>query len=96
MPRAAAAMIRSHSERDQRLGPPEDRDYRDPPEIRAACDEIYKRNGYDDVAAQLSAIFEEITPLANAINAALFESQRSAHFHHQYREEDLDCWRVSP
>jgi integrase/recombinase XerD len=26
----------------------------------------------------------------------LFESQRSPHFHHQYREEDLDGRRVSP
>jgi hypothetical protein len=66
----AAAMIRSHSERDQRFGPPEDRGYRDRPDIRAACNEIYKRNGYDDAAARLHAIFKEMTPLANAINAA--------------------------
>jgi hypothetical protein len=25
-----------------------------------------------------------------------FESQRPTQIHHQYREEDIDCWRVSP
>jgi hypothetical protein len=39
-------------------------------DIRAACNEIYKRNGYDDAAARLSATFKEMAPLANAINAA--------------------------
>jgi hypothetical protein len=66
----AAAMIRSHSERDQRFGPPADRDYRDTPEIKAAYAEICERNGLDDACARLSARFAEMTPLANAINAA--------------------------
>jgi hypothetical protein len=66
----AAAMIRWHSERDRRFGPPEDRGYRDTPEIRAACNEISERIGYDDAVERLSAIWEEIEPIAGAINAA--------------------------
>jgi hypothetical protein len=66
----AAAMIRWHSECDRRFGPPEDRGYQDTPDIRAACNEISKRIGYDDAAERLSAIWEEIEPIAGAINAA--------------------------
>jgi hypothetical protein len=66
----AEAMITAHSERDRRFGPPEDRDYRDTPEIKAACAEIYERSGLDDACARQSAIFKEMAPLANAINAA--------------------------
>ena len=87
----AAAMIRSHSERDKRFGPPENRGYRDTPEIRAACDEIYKRNGYDAAAARLSAIFKEMTPLANAINAAPVSSIEG------FRAKALVAfWEVAP
>jgi hypothetical protein len=66
----AEAMLMAHSERDQRFGPPADRDYRDTPEIKAAYAEICERNGLDDACARLSASFAEMTPLANAINAA--------------------------
>jgi hypothetical protein len=66
----AAAMIRWHSERDRRFGPPEDRGYQDTPEIRAACNEISERIGYVDAAERLSAIWEEIEPIAGAIDAA--------------------------
>jgi hypothetical protein len=66
----AEAMITAHSERDRRFGPPEDRDYQDTPEIRAACDEINERNGLDDACAQQSAVWEEMEPIAKAINEA--------------------------
>jgi hypothetical protein len=87
----ASAMIRSRSESDRRFGPPADRGYRDTPEIQAARDEIYKRNGYDDAAARQSAIFKEMAPLANAINAASVTSIEG------FRAKALVAfWEVAP
>jgi hypothetical protein len=66
----APALTRSHSEHDRRFGPAEDRGYQDTPEIRAAWDEITERTGLDDAADRLSAIWEEMEPIADAISAA--------------------------
>jgi hypothetical protein len=66
----APALTRSHSEHDRRFGPAEDRGYQDTPEIRAAWDEITERTGVDDAADRLSAIWEEMEPIADAISAA--------------------------
>jgi hypothetical protein len=66
----ARAMTRTHSEHDREFGSREDRDYQDTPEIRAAWEETCERNGLDDACARQSAIWKEIAPLANAINAA--------------------------
>jgi hypothetical protein len=66
----ARAMTRSHSERDQKFGEPRDRGYQDTPEIRAAWEEICERNGLDDASARHSAIWKEMEPIADAINAA--------------------------
>jgi hypothetical protein len=65
----ARAMTRSHSDRDREFGPPEDRDYQDTPEIRAAWEEACERNGLHDACARLSAMHKEMKPLENAINA---------------------------
>ena len=47
-----------------------------------------------DVAASHSQLVLAMVPTRRL--RRLFESQRSPHFHYQYCEEDLDCWRVSP
>jgi hypothetical protein len=66
----ARAMTRSHSEHDRKFGEPRDRDYQDTPEIRAAWEEACERNGLDDACVRQSAIWEEMKPIANAINAS--------------------------
>jgi hypothetical protein len=66
----ARAMTRSHSEHDRKFGEPRDRDYQDTAEIRAAWEEARERNGLDDVCARQSAIWEEMKPIADAINAS--------------------------
>ena len=66
----ARAMTRSHSEHDRKFGEPRDRDYQDTPEIRAAWEEACERNGLDDACVRQSAIWEEMEPIADAINAA--------------------------
>jgi hypothetical protein len=70
----ARAMTRSHSEHDRKFGEPRDRDYQDTAEIRAAWEEARERNGLDDVCARQSAIWEEMKPIADAINAASVRS----------------------
>jgi hypothetical protein len=70
----ARAMTRSHSEHDRKFGEPRDRDYQDTPEIRAAWEEACERNGLDDACARQSAIWEEMKPIADAINAASVNS----------------------
>jgi hypothetical protein len=66
----ARAMTRSHSEHDRKFGEPRDRDYHDTPEIRAAWEETCERNGLHDACARQSAIWEEMKPIADVINAA--------------------------
>ena len=64
----------AHAEHDREFGDPADRDYQDTPEIRAAWEEADKRNGLDDASARRSAIWEEMEPIAKAINAAAVTS----------------------
>jgi hypothetical protein len=66
----AAAMTRAHSEYDREFPGAEVGERLYVPEIRAAWDEITKRSGLDDAADRLSAIWEEMEPIAAAINAA--------------------------
>jgi hypothetical protein len=56
-------MTRSHSEQDRKFGSREERGYHDSPEITAACEEIFERNGFRDACEQQSAIFREMAPL---------------------------------
>jgi hypothetical protein len=66
----APALTRSHSEIDRKFGEPRDRGYQDTPEIRAAWEEVSEWNGLDDACARQSAIWEEMKPIADAINAS--------------------------
>jgi hypothetical protein len=70
----ARAMTRSHSEIDRKLGEPSDRGYQETPEIRAAWEELREHTGLDDACARQSAIWEEMKPIADAINAASVNS----------------------
>jgi hypothetical protein len=66
----ARALTRSHSEHDRKFGSREERGYHDSPEITAAWEETCERNGLGDACARQSEIWEEIKPIADAINAA--------------------------
>jgi hypothetical protein len=68
--RWSAALAQTHTEHDRKFSAPSDRDYQDTPEIRAAWEETCEHNGLDDACERQSAIWKEIAPLANAINAA--------------------------
>jgi hypothetical protein len=68
--RWSAALARAHAEHNRKFGEPRDRDYQDTPEIRAAWEEVSERNGLGDACARQSEIWEEIKPIADAINAA--------------------------
>jgi hypothetical protein len=72
--RWSAALEKTHSEHDRKFGEPRDRDFQDTPEIRAAWKEASERNGLDDASARQSAIWEEMEPIAGAINAASVNS----------------------
>ena len=72
--RWSAALARAHAEHDRKFGEPRDRGYQDTPEIRAAWQEVSERNGLDDACARQSEIWEEIKPIADAINAASVNS----------------------
>ena len=87
----ARAMTRSHSEHDRKFGEPRDRDYQDTPEIRAAWEEACERNGLDDACVRQSAIWEEMEPIADAINAAPVTSIEG------FRAKPLVAfWEVAP
>jgi hypothetical protein len=62
----ARSMVAAHAERDRKYG--DEPDYG--PEGMAALSECCRRSGVDEAAAALHAIFKEMAPLANAINAA--------------------------
>jgi hypothetical protein len=63
-------MTQSHSEHDRKFGEARDRGYQDTPEIRAAWEEVAQRNGLNDACARNSAIWDEMEPIADAINAS--------------------------
>jgi hypothetical protein len=68
--RWSGSLAQAHAEHDQEFGDPADRNYEYPPEIVAAFDDSCVRSGTDDASDALSAIHDEMKPLANAINAA--------------------------
>jgi hypothetical protein len=72
--RWSAALAQAHAEHDAEFGDPADRDFEHPPEIRKAFEDSCKRSGTNTAAEALHAIFKEIAPLANAINAASVSS----------------------
>jgi hypothetical protein len=68
--RWSAALAQAHAEHDAEFGDPADRDFEYSPEIRKAFEDSCGRRGVREASAELSAIFKEMAPLANAINAA--------------------------
>jgi hypothetical protein len=68
--RWSGCLAQAHTEHDQEFGDPADRNYEYPPEIVAAFDDSCVRSGTDEASDALSAIHDQMKPLANAINAA--------------------------
>jgi hypothetical protein len=68
--RWSAALAQAHAEHDAEFGHPADRDYEYPLEIRNAFADSCERSGADAAGEALHAIFKEMAPLANTINAA--------------------------
>jgi hypothetical protein len=68
--RWSAALAQAHAEHDAEFGDPADRNYEHPPEIKRAFDESCDRWDVGEASDALHAIFKEMAPLANAINAA--------------------------
>jgi hypothetical protein len=68
--RWSAALAQAHAEHDAEFGDPADRNFEFPPEIRKAFEDSCERWGVRGASHELSAIFKEMVPLANAINTA--------------------------
>src|SRR6266481_6144964 len=68
--RWSLSLAAAHAEHDREFGDPADRNYEYPPEIVAAFSDSCERSGASEADDALSAIHEEMKPLANAINAA--------------------------
>ena len=64
------ALVQAHAEHDAEFGDPADRYYEHPPEVGKAFEDSCERWGTQEASDALSAIFKEMAPLANAINAA--------------------------
>jgi hypothetical protein len=62
-------LVAAHAEHDQEFGDPASRNY-DAPEIRKAFEDSCERSGANVAGNALSAIWEEMKPLANAINVS--------------------------
>jgi hypothetical protein len=89
--RWSGSLARAHAEQDREFGTPAERDYQYPPEIVAAFSDSCKRSGTDEAADALHAIFKEMAPLANAINAASVTSIEG------FRAKALVAfWEVAP
>ena len=89
--RWSLALAQAHAEHDAEFGDPADRDYKHPPEIRKAFEDSCKRWGVRETSDELSAIFKEMAPLANAINAASVSSIEG------FRAKALVAfWEVAP
>ena len=89
--RWSAALAQAHAEHDAEFGDPADRNYEYPPEIRKAFEDSCERWGIREASDELSAIFKEIAPLANAINAASVTSIEG------FRAKALVAfWEVAP
>ena len=84
-------MAQAHAEHDREFGDPADRDYEHPPEIRKAFENSCERWGAREASDEPHAIFKEIAPLANAINAASVTSIEG------FRAKALVAfWEVAP
>jgi hypothetical protein len=68
--RWARSLVAAHAEHDREFVDPANRNFEHPPEIRDAFEDSCKRSGANAACEALHAIFKEMTPLANAINAA--------------------------
>jgi hypothetical protein len=89
--RWSAALAQAHAEHDREFGDPADRDFEHPPEIRNAFADSCERSGANEADDALSAIFKEMTPLVNAINAASVTSIEG------FRAKALVAfWEVAP
>src|ERR1700732_3936034 len=63
----SVSLVQAHAEHDREFGDSADRNY---DEIRKAFADSCERYGVDEAGDLLSAIHQEMEPLANAINAA--------------------------
>lgn len=89
--RWSAALAQAHAEHDAEFGDPADRDFEHPPEIRKAFEDSCERRGIREASDELSAIFKEMAPLANAINATSVSSIEG------FRAKALVAfWEVAP
>ena len=89
--RWSAALAQAHAEHDAEFGDPADRDFEHPPEIRDAFADSCERSGANTAGKALHAIFKEMAPLANAINAASVTSIEG------FRAKALVAfWEVAP
>jgi hypothetical protein len=89
--RWSAALAQAHAEHDAEFGDPADRNYEHPPEIKRAFDESCDRWDVGEASDALHAIFKEMAPLANAINAASVTSIEG------FRAKALVAfWEVAP
>jgi hypothetical protein len=73
-PRWSVSLAQAQAEHDQEFGDPADRNFEYPPEVAAAFNDSCVRSGVDEAGDALSAIHDEMKPLANAINAAQVNS----------------------
>jgi hypothetical protein len=89
--RWSGSLARAHAEHDREFGDPADRNYEYPPEIVAAFSDSCERSGAREADDALHAIFKEMAPLANAINAASVTSIEG------FRAKALVAfWEVAP
>jgi hypothetical protein len=89
--RWSAALAQAHAEHDREFGDPADRDYEYPPEIVAAFSDSCERSGTNEADDALSAIHQEMKPLADAINATSVTSIEG------FRAKALVAfWEVAP
>jgi hypothetical protein len=89
--RWSAALAHAHAEHDAEFGDPADRDFAHPPEIRNAFEDSCERSGANKAGKALHAIFKEMAPLANAINAASVTSIEGL-----YAKALVAFWQVAP
>jgi len=68
--RWSRSLMSAHAEHDREFGTPAERNYQYPPEIVAAFRESCERSGANEADDTLSAIYEEMELLAQAINAS--------------------------
>jgi hypothetical protein len=84
-------LAQAHAEHDAEFGDPADRGFEYRVEIRSAFADSCERRGVQEASDELSAIFKEMAPLANAINAAAVTSIEG------FRAKALVAfWEVAP